>query len=223
MSIEKVIEANTAAVEKNTAALEEMIALQKAALARLDGAETPAKEETPARGRGRGRSEEADTGQKEETNSRRSRREEAGEETGGRASRRSAREEAGDKDEPKEETGRGRGRSRRGEEAGDKDEPKEETGTRRSRRDSADKKDDGKKKLTSADIRAEFAKFLEVDAKEFGDEAEKEEEDRRGFVEAIFDELAIDKATEVKPEDFDRVLDWLKRFADGENVRFDND
>lgn len=193
MSLEQALADNTAALDANTAVLKQIVANQQAA---LSGKSTPAKEATESTGRAsrreRGGSTEAtDTTKKEDS---------AGETRRDRRNR-----DAGEStDKAAKDAAETGGEGRRG---------------RRERGAADDKKAEKPKKLTIDDVRAAGANFLDVTSFPKAKQ-EKEEDDRRGFLEAMLEELALDKLTEAKADDFEQIIDWLKRFADGEDVRF---
>lgn len=126
-----------------------------------------------------------------------------------RASRRARSEE---KSDSPAETADESPRRRRTEEAETKteaDPPKEET-RRRPRREKAEP---AEKKYKLDDVRAKFAAFIETDD-------EKEEEDRRDFLDAILDHLDVDKTSEIEQADFARVIGWVEAYEAGDDVRF---
>lgn len=215
MTIEKLIEANTAAVEELTATMKKALAVQEAAFALINGKT----EESPRRG---AKEADEDTGR----GSRRSRRDEKDAEDDDRGTTRSRRDR--DEDSREERTSR---RSRdededRGSRSRDRDED-EDRGSRRTRdRDEekptkedkparASARDKKPKPPKAADVRAAFATFLETDDA-------KEEDERREFIESILDELGVDKTSEIKEDDFERVLKWVADKTAGKKVRFDD-
>lgn len=205
MSIEKAIEALTAAVEENTAVQKKILANQEKALAGIASKDEPAEETTRSSRRNR----DADTD--EDTSSRRSRRnrdadEEKGDDEGETRSSRRSRRDADD--EPAEET-----RSSRRSRDKDEEEPKTERASRRGEGKAADKKADKPKKITIGDIKAAFADLLDTDDK-------KLEEDRRDFVESVLDELGVNKTSEIDEKDFEDVLAWVADKKAGKKVTF---
>lgn len=223
MSIEKIIEANTAAIEENTAVQKKILAMLQDGKAAKS--EKPADKEESRGSRSRDRDEKEG---REERTSRRERNEDDDRGSRSRSRDRDEDEDRGSRSRKDDDDDRG---SRRR----DKDED-EDRGSRSSSR-SRDKDDDkpaGKKETSSrsskpkkpklADVRAAFATFMEVNPKDYDsdEDAKDEEESRRKFVEAILDEVGADKTSDIKEDDFERVLDWIKRKADGEKVRFDD-
>lgn len=193
MSLEKAIEANTAAVEKNNELLAQVIANQQTALGKVGAApaDTTTEGSTERGGRrNRGAATDAAPPAEGKTESRRDRR-----------NREAAEADKGNSKDAADAGGEGR-RARRGRGGDD-----------------AGAKDAKPKKLTIDDVRAAGANFLDVSSLPKAKQ-EQEEDDRRGFLEAMLDELGIDKLTEAKADDFEQIIDWLKRFADGEDVRF---
>jgi len=207
MSLEKMLEANTAAVEANTEVLKQVLANQNKALAGIASKDEPA-EDAPRRSRRAAEEPAAD-----ET-PRRSRRAAADEETTEEAPRRSRRAAA---EEPAAEEDPPRRSSRRA-----AAEETEEAPRRSSRRAAADedeaprakpKKDEKPKKPTLDDIKAAFADLLATDDKD-------EEDDRRDFIESILDELAVAKTNQIKEADFADVLEWVALKKAGKKVTF---
>jgi len=137
-----------------------------------------------------------------------------------RTSRRSRDEKADDAEEPAPRRSRDRKadeaeepaprRGRREEKADEKeaDEPR-----RSSRRAAADDKPAKKKEPKLADIRAAVTTFIQTDDSQ-------EEEERRDFLDSMYDELGADKLTDIKEEDYQQVLDWLADKKAGKKVNF---
>lgn len=72
----------------------------------------------------------------------------------------------------------------------------------------ASKKADEPEELTLADIKREFTAYLGVDDKA---EADK----RTAAVKRLVEHLGIEKITQAKPRDFERLLGWLKDLKRG--------
>lgn len=195
MSIEKLIEANTAAVEENTAVQKRILAILEEGQGKKPAKDDKADKEESRGSRSRDRDDRESSRDRDDDRGSRSRR---------------------DRDEDKDE-GRGSRSSRSRDD--DKDEDRGSRGSSRSRDDDkADKKADkpargaGKpKKPKLADVRAAFATFMEVDPKDYKSDADAkdEEEDRRKFVEDVLDAVKADKTSDIQEEDFERVLAWI--------------
>ncbi len=205
MSLEDAIKANTVALEANTAALNKALEFRAEVLGKLQSNDNPPAETTGSGRTRRDRSAPAETAT------------DPAKETRAEKRAREAAEAKATTDAPAADADTGRaGRRNRGA----ADETKDEgTAGRAGRRNRGEPAADKAKKLTIDDIRAAGANFLDV-SKIGENDRDAEEDDRRSFLEAMLDELGLDKLTEAKPDTFEQITDWLTRFAAGEDVKF---
>jgi|GEM_PF-6147314 len=213
MTIEKLIEANTAAVEENTA-------VQKKILAMLEEGKAGKAKTKPANDDDKSDDRAERTSRRDRDDDREPRRSRDEDEDRGSRSR------SRDKDEDEDRGSRSRSRDKdEDEDRGSRSRSRDKDDDKPAKADKADKAPAKKpKKLKLADVRAAFATFMEVNAKDYDsdEDAKDEEESRRKFVESVLDELGADKTSDIKEEDFERVMGWIELKAAGKKVRFDD-